>query len=74
MWRLDRYPLEYLFTLPQKSRLLLPVAVYANNCLLSGLGENVEEQQSNGRITLSGWEYYRLKCSIGDTHFNQLVS
>ena len=56
--RLEQYPLEYLFTLPQKSRLFLLVVVDANNHLLSGLAKHVKEQQSNGRITLSGREYY----------------
>ena len=59
--RLDRYPLEHIFTLASKLRLLLLVAVEDDDRVFAGLEMKVDAMQRNGRISISGREYYRLK-------------
>ena len=72
--RLDRYPLEHIFTLPEKSKLLLLVAVEDDDRVFGGLGMKLDAKQLNGHITISGRKYYRLKCAVSNAVFNKLVT
>ena len=72
--RLDRYCLEQIFVLEEKTKLLLLVSVADDDTVLNGSGEAVSALQKNGTIKLSGREYYRLQCSVSDAKDNQLVT
>ena len=72
--RLDRYPLEHLFTLSEKTRLLLLVTVDNDDRVFGGIGMKVDAMQCNEQISLAGREYYRIKCAISDATFNNLVT
>ena len=72
--RLDRYPLEHIFTLAEKSKLLLLVAVEDDDRVFGGLGMKLDATQLNGHITISGRKYYRVKCAVSDAAFNNLVT
>ena len=51
--QLDRYPLEHIFAMPEKSRLLLLVSVRDDDSFFEDLDQAVNSVQNNGRITLS---------------------
>ena len=72
--RLDRYCLEHIFSLGEKTNLLLLVSVDDDDALLRGTGAAVHDQQSNEQVLLGGRRYYRLQCSISDTKDNVLVT
>ena len=72
--RLDRCCLEHLFSLEEKTNLLLLVAVDDDDALLKGTGAAVHDQQQNEIISLSGRRYYRLHCALSDTKDNVLVT
>ena len=71
--RLDRYPLEHIFTLPERTHLLLLIAVDDDDRVFGGKANVVESLQNNGRVSLSGCSYFRLKCSLADCHHNAMV-
>ena len=48
------------------------MAVEDDDRVLSGLGIKVDAMQGNGRITLSGLEYYQLKCAVSNAEYNKL--
>ena len=72
--RLDRCPLEHIFVMPEKSRLLLLVSVRDDNSLSEGLDRAVNSVQNNGRITLFEREYFQLKCYVANTQQNALIT
>jgi hypothetical protein len=72
--QLDCYPLEHIFTLLEKSRLLLLVLAQDDDALFNGLGEKIDSLQGNERVTLSSHTYYKLKCSVNDALFNPMVT
>ena len=72
--RLDRYCLEHIFNLEEKTKLMLLVSADDDNAILNGTGQAVDEIQRNGTILLSGRTYYRLQCSISDASDNMLVT
>ena len=72
--RLDRYVLEYLFTLPRKTSLLLLVSVTADADLFGGRAAKADAVQKCPRKHVDGVEYYQLRCSLSDTTDNDLVT
>ena len=71
--RLDRYFLEHIFTLPEKSRLLMLVDVKDDHDLFGGIGAMIDAVQQNGTVTLGGREYYCLRCELCNVRFHTLV-
>lgn len=71
--RLDRYVLEHIFTLPEKTSLLLLVSAAEDTKLFDGRGAMVDAIQKLDRKIISGKEYFQLRCTIFDTRENKLV-
>ena len=72
--RLDRYSLEYIFTLPRHSSLLLLVRVSDDRALFDGKATKVDALQNVPRKTICGDQYYQLRCRLSDTFHNDLVT
>ena len=68
--RLDRYSLEYIFTLPRHSSLLLLVRVSDDRALFDGKATKVDALQNVPRKTICGDQYYQLRCRLSDTFHN----
>ena len=72
--RLDRYSLEHILTLPERTKLLLLVQVSDDSKKFSGKGAKIDAFQNLDRKRISGREYYQLKCSMSDVHQNHLAT
>ena len=70
---LDRYFFKHIFTVPEKSCLLMLVGAKEDADLFGGIGDRIDAVQQNGTVTLGGREYYRLRCELCDVHFYTLV-
>ena len=56
-----------------KTKLLVLIEVDNVAVLYGGLGTAVEDVQRIKRVKISGRTYYRLKCTVTDSNYNQLV-
>ena len=75
IWRLDRYFMEHIFSLKEKTNLLLLVSINNGGTLLKGTGAAVHKQQQNKIILLDGRRYYQLHFgALSDTKDNALVT
>ena len=71
---LDRYYLEHIFTLPETMNVLLLVRVADDVNLFIEIAQVVDINQKLDRKTISGKEYYQLRCNISDAKDNALVT
>ena len=69
--RLDRYPLEHIFTLQQNTQLLLLVRVIDDGRMFSSKGSQVGAIQDLPRKNINGFEYFQLKCNLSEVSDNQ---
>ena len=72
--RLNRYCLEHIFKLEEKTKLLLLVSAADDDATFNRTGQALDEIQRNGTILLSERTYYRLQCPISDASDNILVT
>ena len=70
---LSRYAMEQLWIQHDKTKLLLLVKVDDDEEMFGGKAAAVDAIQNIERTTISGTNYYRLKCTITDGNRNQLV-
>ena len=65
--------MEQLWLTQDKTKLLVLIKVDDNAALYGRLGAIVEDAQQIEHAKISGRTYYRLKCTVTDSNYNQLV-
>ena len=71
--RLSRYCIEQLWVTEYKTKLLVLINVADDLDLYGGIGAIVDKVQCIDRATISGREYYRLKCTVTSSTRDKLV-
>ena len=71
--RLSRYCIEQLWVTEYKTKLLVLINVANDLKMYGGLGAAVKKIQCIDRTTISGREYYRLKCTVTSSNRDKLL-
>ena len=71
--RLSRYCIEQLWLTEHKTKLLVLINVADDHGMCGGLGAAVDKEQCIDRATISGREYYRLKCTVTSSNTDKLA-
>ena len=72
--RLDRYLIERLLTLQRKTKLLLLVDASEDAKFLTNKGARVNAIQQLPTRLLARREYFQLRCSMEETHANEMLT
>ena len=72
--RLDRYALEHIFTLQEKTKLLLLMRTTDDDKHFGGKSGKVNYIQGLDMKVISGSEYFQMMCTISDATHNELVT
>ena len=65
--------MEKLWTQENSTKLLLLVKVSDEDNIFGGKGSDINHCQNLERTTISGKQYYRMKCTIDEGNYNMLV-